>query len=249
MQYTRLVPKKILILIIVVVLSVVGVFWLTHKRQQKVAKSTAQTSTFNKSQNSIDDPSSPWVIVNKQRALPSSYMPANLVTPKTPVRTQAGDPEMELRSDAAQALEPMISDAKKAGLNLMVVSGYRSYQSQDTVYKAAVAQDGQTKADQYSARPGHSEHQTGLAVDLGYVDRHCELDACFGETDAGRWLAAHAHEYGFVLRYKDGTQHIVGYNYEPWHFRYTGKDLSNEVNKSGQTLEEFFNLPSAPNYK
>lgn len=207
----------------------------------------AAPPAFDKQQYSLDDPASLWLIVNKQRSMPASYTPAGLRQPAVPVRS-SGTSEMLLRPEAAAAVEKMVVEAKAEGINLMLVSGYRSYGLQQSVYRGNVAREGQASADKTSARPGHSEHQTGLAADLGATSRLCQLEACFGETPEGRWLAAHAHEYGFVVRYPNNQQAIVGYTYEPWHMRFVGAELAAEVFKSNQTLEEFFGLPPAPNY-
>lgn len=207
---------------------------------------TAQPA-FDKSMYSIDDPASLWFIVNKQRPAPASYTPGNLRQPNVRVRS-SGSSEMLLRDEAASAVEQLVSAASAAGINLMLVSGYRSYNLQQAVYAGNVAREGQANADKTSARPGHSEHQTGLAADLGGVNRICELETCFGQTPEGRWLAEHAHEYGFVIRYPEGKEAIVGYTYEPWHLRYVGKELSPEIQKTGQVLEQFFGLPNAASY-
>lgn len=203
--------------------------------------------TFDKQQFSLDDPASLWVVTNKQRPLPASYTPSGLRQPSVPVRA-SGSNEMLLRDEAASGVEQMVTAAASQGISLMLVSGYRSYGLQQAVYGGNVAREGQANADKTSARPGHSEHQTGLAADLGLKSRQCELDQCFGQTAGGKWLAEHAHEYGFVVRYPDGQQGVVGYTYEPWHMRFVGKELAAEVQKSGQTLEQFFGLPNAPNY-
>lgn len=183
-----------------------------------------------------------WV-VNKARPLsPKTYVPSNLVTPD--VRTRAGG---TVRSDTAAALEQLFTAAKAAGHDPMMSSGYRSYQSQTSVYNSYVAQDGQAKADTYSARPGYSEHQTGLAVDVCNAG-NCVLEESFGATPFGKWIAANAHAYGFTIRYPQGKQHITGYTYEPWHLRFVGTGLAAELHQSGQTLEEHFGLPAAPDY-
>lgn len=215
---------------------------------QSSEEKASKQHTFNKNANSTTDPASLWVIVNKHKALPSAYVPSNLRNPNVPLRLDAGSPEMKLRDEAATASETMVADAKREGINLMLVSGYRSFADQQAVYQSFVAQDGQAKADATSARPGHSEHQTGLAADFGTIDRKCELETCFGDTNAAKWLVTHAPKYGFILRYPKGSQHIVGYEYEPWHFRYVGKDLAAEVNRTNKTLEEFFGLEPAPSY-
>lgn len=184
-----------------------------------------------------------WV-VNKRRPLnPKTYVPPNLVGPG--VKTRAGG---TIRADVAAALRQLFVAAKSAGHDPMFSSGYRSYQTQVSVYNSYVASDGQAAADTYSARPGYSEHQTGLAVDVCNAGS-CALVQSFGNTSFGKWLAAHAHEHGFTIRYKQGKQHITGYTYEPWHLRYVGKTTAAQLHASGKTLEEHFGLPAAPDYQ
>ncbi len=209
-----------------------------------------EAPAFDKTAESITDPSSPWVVVNKKRLLePRDYTPADLVIPDIPLRQKNGGEEMQLRAETATALEAMAAAAKQDGIHLMLASGYRSYNLQKTVYNRNVAQLGQAKADTESARPGHSEHQTGLVADLEPLDRSCEIQACFADTPEGKWLAAHAHEHGFIIRYPEGKQAETGYIYEPWHVRYVGKSLSAELHKTPQaTLEAFFGLEKAGNY-
>lgn len=196
------------------------------------------TPMFDKSLYSLTDPASPWVIINKVSALPSSYAPSDLTSPAI-----GGF----VRKQAADALNIMVTAASNEGLSLVMLSGYRSYNTQISTYNAYVAKDGQAAADTYSARPGHSEHQSGWAADLGTGS--CDLQICFGEAAAGKWLATHAHEYGFIIRYPAGKEAITGYQYEPWHLRYVGVELSNELHKTGQTMEEFFGVvPTAQPY-
>ena len=157
---------------------------------------------------------------------------------------------MQMRAVTATALEQMFSAAKLDGINLQVVSAYRSYSYQQTLYSGYVSEVGQAAADEESARPGYSEHQTGLAVDIGAANGVCVLEACFGSTPEGEWLAANAYKYGFLLRYPADKTAITGYEYEPWHFRYIGTALSDEMHKEGiQTLEEFFNVSGGTAYK
>lgn len=209
-----------------------------------------ESESFNKRQLSIDDPNSLWVVVNKSRPLnPTNYTPPDLVVPNVPLRYASDFEEMKIRSETASALEQMTASAKSEGVNLMLASGYRSYDLQTTVYNNFVGNQGKETADTQSARPGHSEHQTGLAIDLEPTDRSCEIEDCFATTKEGIWLAKNAYKFGFIVRYQPNKQAIVGYKYEPWHFRYVGKDLAAELNKRGdQTLEEFFGLPPSPNY-
>lgn len=199
---------------------------------------------FDKAAHSIDDPSSIWIVANKLRQLqPASYVPGDLTAPQ--VDSTNGQP---LREEAARATETLVAAAAADGVYLQMISGYRSYDTQVSVYGGYVANYGQAAADTTSARPGHSEHQTGLSVDFDGADG-CMLDACFGETAAGQWLTSHAAEYGFTERYPSGLEHITGYMYEPWHYRYVGSDLALELRAQGiLTLEEFFELPAAPDY-
>ena len=156
---------------------------------------------------------------------------------------------MQLNTETAQALETLVAAAKEENLKFVLVSGYRSYDTQKTIYDSEVKGFGQAVADTESARPGHSEHQTGWSLDLGRSDGKCEIEACFADTPEGQWLAANAHTYGFIIRYPKDKTDVTGYVYEPWHLRYVGTDLSEEMHRTGiQTLEEFFNLPHAPTY-
>lgn len=200
---------------------------------------------FDREEHSIDDPASIWVVSNKQRPLsPADFAPGDLSMPEG-VENEFSQP---LREPAARAVESLVAAAAADGLNVRIISAYRDYATQVALYNGYVARDGQEAADTYSARPGHSEHQTGLAVDF---DDHgaCYLASCFGETPAGSWLAEHAAEYGFVLRYPEGKQEVTGFMPEPWHFRYVGPELAEEMRASGvTTLEEFFGLPAAPGY-
>ncbi|MFV0433460.1 MAG: M15 family metallopeptidase [Leucobacter sp.] len=200
---------------------------------------------FDRTAHSIDDPMSIWVVSNKQRPLdPIDFAPSDLSMPEG-VENEFSQP---LREPAARATEALVAAAAEDGQNVRIISAYRDYATQVSLYDSYVARDGQEAADTYSARPGHSEHQTGLAVDF---DDHgsCYLAACFGETPAGEWLAENAAEYGFVLRYPEGMEQVTGFTYEPWHFRYVGPKLAAEMQRTKTaTLEEFFELGAAPGY-
>lgn len=207
--------------------------------EQKTAQPKATQASFDKTRYSYDDPASIWVVSNKQRPLnPKNYIPADLIS--------VGGGQ-QLRKEAADNLTLLIEAAKTAGYTLQPLSGYRSYTTQVTVYNNEVKTYGQATADTQSARPGTSEHQTGLAIDIG--GGGCGIEDCFGDTPEGKWLAANAHTFGFIIRYPEGKQSITGYRYEPWHIRYIGKELAAEMQQKGVlTLEEFFGLPAAPNY-
>ncbi|GAA1571152.1 M15 family metallopeptidase [Leucobacter aridicollis] len=200
---------------------------------------------FDRSAQSIDDPASLWVISNKSRPLdPVDWAPSDLVA-TSGVENEFDQP---LREPAARAVEALIGAAADAGHSVWIISAYRDYGTQVALYDGYVDRDGAAAADRYSARPGHSEHQTGLVVDL---DDHgdCYLDGCFGDTPAGKWLAENAADYGFVIRYPEGKEQVTGFMPEPWHFRFVGTELALEMRDQGvTTLEEFFGLPAAPDY-
>ena len=201
---------------------------------------------FDTTRFSIDDPTSIWVVSDKRRPLnPVDYVPPDLVD--TPVSFQNAP---SLRAEAAAAMASMFAAGKAEGAGAMTLqSAYRSYSTQVTVYNRYVSSRGQAAADLTSARPGHSEHQTGLAADISPLPLTCVLDACFGDTAQGQWLAANAWRFGYLLRYPADKVAITGFEYEPWHFRYIGIDLATEMHNTGlTTLEEFFGLPAAPDY-
>ncbi len=247
-------PKKLFYgFVVLIALGLVA--WLTLYKpankavapgQKSVSQpnSPHQTSTFNKQQYSIDQAGSLWWIVNKTRPLePATYAPDDLMVPAIPLRVSSGDSEMRLRKEAANALEQLAQTAKQDKINLMLASGYRSYQLQVAVYNANLQKYGQAGADKQSARPGTSEHQTGLAADMEPVSRECETEQCFADLPEGKWLDANAYKYGFIIRYPLDKEAITGYEYEPWHIRYVGTDLSNELHKQNTpTLEDFFNI-------
>lgn len=202
--------------------------------------------TFDRRQFSIDDPASIWVVANKLRPLdPKNYAAPDLVS--TPVK-YVNTPT--LRQVAADAVVAMFAAYRaESGKELQIQSAYRSYDVQVNVYNGWVAQLGQEGADLTSARPGHSEHQTGLALDISSVPAVCALDQCFADTPEGKWLAANAYKWGFILRYPNGKTNITGYEFEPWHYRYVGVDLATAMHDTGiPTLEQFFSLPAAPDY-
>lgn len=200
---------------------------------------------FDTSAHSIDDPMSPWVVTNKLRPLnPNNFQPTDLVMPEG-VANEWGQP---LREPAARAAEALIGAAAAAGHDVWIISAFRDYNTQVALYYSYVDRDGQAAADTYSARPGHSEHQTGLVIDLDDYGA-CYLQSCFGDTAAGVWLAEHAAEHGFILRYPAGKEAITGFMAEPWHFRYVGIELAQEMKRTNTlTLEEFFGLEAAPDY-
>jgi LAS superfamily LD-carboxypeptidase LdcB/putative cell wall-binding protein len=191
--------------------------------------------------------SSAWVLVNKHNALrPVTYVPSGLVVPH--VTYPNGQ---RLRSTAAAALTTMFAAARSEGAGTMAIaSGYRSYATQRSVYAHRVSTNGKAYADKWIARPGYSEHQSGLSLDIKPVgNRSCSVHNCIGSTPQGAWLRGNAWRFGFVLRYESGYTGVTGYNSEPWHFRYVGVPLSTAYHRGGwHSLEQFLGEPAAPTY-
>ena len=249
--------KKLLLGALILTLLTVG--WLLRPWNDKPALPTSKQSIrqsqpnntvqFNKKLLSISDPSSFWVIVNKQHPLvPVSYRPRDLVVPAVPLRVP-GNESMQIRKATAEALQTMFAAAHNDGVNLMLSSGYRSYDYQMALYNGYVKSQGQVAADTQSARPGYSEHQTGLALDVEPTSRQCEVEQCFVNIAEGKWVAANGYKFGFIVRYAADKVAISGYEYEPWHIRYIGIPLATEMhNRHIETLEEFFNVSGGVNY-
>ncbi|WP_062525526.1 M15 family metallopeptidase [Demequina rhizosphaerae] len=191
----------------------------------------------------VDDPASLTVVVNKQRPLdPADYVPEDLVT----VEGIPGG--VTMRAEAAAAMTALHDAAVEEGAGFSISTGYRAYDLQSSLYTGYSRSRGQAGADRFSARPGYSEHQTGLAADVG--NGVCTLQACFATTAAGQYLAAHAWEHGFIVRYPEGSAAVTGYIYEPWHLRYVGLEVAAAMHDGGiATLEEHFGLDPAPDYR
>lgn len=160
------------------------------------------------------------LVVNKTYSVPQDYAPGDL----TP--------------ECKEAFDELAAAAARDGFNIYVLSGYRSYETQTGLYNRYCARDGQEKADTYSARPGHSEHQTGLAIDVNSVSYS------FASTPEGQWIAANSYKYGFIVRYGQNKESLTGYAYEPWHIRYVGVAMAQAVYDSGLCLEEYLGISS-----
>src|SRR5690625_1806734 len=178
------------------------------------------------------------VLVNKHNGLTDYYEPDDLVTVEVP--TVLENPEVrQLRQVAADALFEMFEEAKNDGIYLHARSGYRSYETQVALFNNYVAEHGEEAANKFSARPGHSEHQTGLVMDVTSESVKFQLTEAFGETAEGVWIKENAHRFGFIIRYPEGKENITGYVYEPWHLRYVGEEVAEAIYESGLTFEEF----------
>jgi D-alanyl-D-alanine carboxypeptidase len=206
---------------------------------------------FNPPKYSIDEADSIWVVINKQRQIsPLKYQPKSLAFPafaKPKVQNPFG---LQMREEAAVATVDLATAMAEAGKGTLILnSGFRTYKNQQGLYNRTRDTRGLAVAEKLSARPGHSEHQLGLAADFSVRGQGCVIMVCFGKTEAGIWLAENAHEFGFVLRYPKGYKPITGFQYEPWHFRFVGVELATEMKTKGiKTLEEFWGLESAPDY-
>jgi D-alanyl-D-alanine carboxypeptidase len=199
---------------------------------------TTTTTTVAGALPSFTDPASVAVLVDKAHGLPPGWKPPDLVAADVPFTFAGQDPKRLLRAEAAAALEALFADAAAAGVPLRAVSGYRSEATQADLYGLAVDQHGRAAADRTNARPGHSEHQTGLAMDVTGLDGRCPAEDCFAGTPEARWLAAHAADHAFVVRYPEGREAVTGYAYEPWHLRYVGPAVAAELTRRGLTLDE-----------
>ncbi len=188
----------------------------------------------------VADPKAINVLVNKSKNLPDTYVPDDLVS-LIDVPTVLENPEInQLRKTAYLALKDMFAAAKDEWeFELFARSGYRSYNTQNSLYKSYVTNSGQAAADKFSAKPGQSEHQTGLAMDITCAAMNFKLDDTFGDTDEGKWVQENAHRFGFIVRYPKGKEDITGYLYEPWHIRFLGVELATKVFESGLTFEEY----------
>ncbi|URN95685.1 MAG: D-alanyl-D-alanine carboxypeptidase family protein [Candidatus Pristimantibacillus lignocellulolyticus] len=188
----------------------------------------------------IAKPESIPVLVNKQNKLPENYVPKDLVYTSIPFTFKEKTEKKKMRSEASTAIGELFKAAKKQGVNLLGVSAYRSHTTQTALFNSYVKRDGYDKAITYSALPGTSEHETGLAIDVTGGDGKCAAQDCFGGTKEAKWLQDNVAEYGFIIRYPEGKESITGYKYEPWHLRYVGKSKAQTIMSKGITLEEYF---------
>lgn len=188
---------------------------ISNNEENDISKKQVDIQEGNLSQNSIEkNYINGILLVNKEHALPSDYNPGT-------------------NQEALQAFNNMKSIASKNGISLWIVSGFRSYQTQESIFNRNVGMYGEETANTFSAKPGQSEHQTGLAFDIN------STRWAFSETREAKWLAENCWEYGFIIRYPKEKENVTGYVYEPWHIRYVGKDLALKIKESGLCLEEY----------
>lgn len=173
-----------------------------------------------------------YLIVNKYNYLPSNYTPKNLIK-----ADEYSKENLYINKEAYEAFKKMALDANLNNLNLRIISAYRSYEYQENLYNRYLENDRQDIVDTYSARPGHSEHQTGLAID---IDNKKSLYTDFEKTNEFKWMINNCYKYGFILRYPENKEHITGYMYEPWHYRYIGIKESTYIHNNNLTYEEYY---------
>lgn len=173
-------------------------------------------------------------LVNREFAVSSDYEPDDLVLPNV---KRTGNTVM-LRAEAANALEQLFAAAKEQGHTLVAVSGYRSYRTQSNIFARKVNSVGKRAAMLLVAPPGTSEHQLGLAMDIG-CQGEMGLESSFGRTEEGKWVAQNCHRFGFIIRYKEEWTDITGYAYEPWHLRYIGEEHAQRVWEADIPLEYY----------
>ena len=190
-------------------------------------------------------PSSKTVLVNRVYLLPSDYIPPNLVVPNVKFSFTYSSDKRKLRKVAADALERLFQAGEKEHVELYCVCGYRSYARQIQIYDINIDTRVQAATDAVSAKPGSSEHQTGLTIDVSARSVNFRLDQSFGDTTEGQWLAKNAHLYGFIIRYPYGKTEITGYSYEPWHIRFVGKTVATYLYENKLTLEEYYGVEDA----
>ena len=186
----------------------------------------------------IKNPEGIDVLVSKKLWLSKDYIPLNLVLPKVNFLPDTNSEAQLLRKEAAKALEKLFKKAHKDKIELYAVSGYSSYRRQGEIFKSNLKIDG-VAANKYSARPGQSEHQTGLAMDVTCEDIKFLLSREFENTKEYEWLCDNAYKYGFIIRYPKGKEKITGYDFEPWHLRYVGEEIAKEIYTKNITLEEY----------
>ena len=187
----------------------------------------------------VTPPYSILVLVNKKNVLKEDYVPEDLK--KLEVFAPGRQESVKyLREEAADAIIELVNGAAEDELEILPTSGYRGYELQRIIFESNVKSSGSVdKANETSALPGQSEHQSGLAIDMSCESVNYQIRDSFGETEEAAWLVVNAYKYGFIIRYEEGKEGITGYTYEPWHLRYVGKEIAEFIYEKGITLEEF----------
>jgi zinc D-Ala-D-Ala carboxypeptidase len=216
-----------------------------NSNQTQITKAsylTQETTPDGKIVNVTKYPASIAVVVNKNIYLPKNYVPKDLIFPQVSFLFKEYVAKRMMRREAALQLERMFSAAKKDGIYLSGASGYRSYTTQVAVFNNYVKRDGYEKARTYSAIPGTSEHQTGLAIDVSGSNGYCAVSSCFADTKEAKWLERNSVNFGYIIRYPKGKEHVTGYKYEPWHIRYVGAGMAKDMKARNLTIEEYLGV-------
>lgn len=234
--------KYTVYILLTIILLVAIYLTLTHDVNDKLEIPSA-SNTNNQNQGSkaleISGNQEMLILVNKQNGLSPNYKPDDLtkVNEYAPGRDES---TRYMRKEASDSINLMLEDVKALGLDIVITTAFRSYNLQKIIFENNVLKSGSIEeANKTSAKPGESEHQTGLAADLSSSKINYELNTSFGELDEGKWISQNAWQYGFILRYQEDKVEITGYNYEPWHIRYVGKEFAKYIYENKLTLEEF----------
>ncbi len=253
--------KKTTIVIILSILLVIAISLLllsmyAFKNREEIKKAVQPTlvPTIEASTNEDDSYKLPeellnqnslQVLVDSTHTLSKDFVPQNLATPYLNSTTDV----IQINAEAGEMAKQMKAAAESEGISLTVTSGYMSYQEIEEKAMDIISLNGEEYAKANGYLPGSNEHQTGLAIDFTDDPTNINSDTPFNETAAGQWLYAHAHEYGFILRYPQGKESITGVNFTPNHFRYVGVDVANaiynkglELNDPNYTFEEYYNV-------
>lgn len=197
--------------------------------------STGCDNKFYKNIKDIKNPNDTLVLVNKNNKLKNDFIPDDLIK----LDLKYSNEEKYLKKEAALSFYKLSEDAKKKGYRIIVVSAYRSYTYQEKLFDYYVKEKGLNYALNCSAKPGHSEHQTGLAIDVEGSNFDYDL---FEQSIEFDWMKKNAYKYGFILRYPKGKEHITGFKYEPWHYRYVGEKVAKYIYENNLTFEEYFEV-------
>lgn len=245
--------EKILTIVLIFLVFSGFYFWLAPYAEEGVGESrtdmereqasgdTSAEETFENKENqpeAADHSLDYLILVNKTHGLGQSYKPKDLKSVKYVCKDRP-EAYQKLRKKAAKAFTRLSEAAGKEGKVIKLTTGFRPYEYQKILHKQYVQADGKKRAEQYSAKPGFSEHQTGLCADVSSPSVNYELVQKYGKTKEGKWLAKNAHKYGFIIRYPKDKEAVTGYEYEPWHIRYVGKAAAREIYRQEITLEEF----------
>jgi D-alanyl-D-alanine carboxypeptidase len=223
---------------------------INKRKAEEISTATLPLASYHQTRLASNLGGSDFVVVNKQRPLrPLDYQPVNLREVKSS-KSLDNSRGLQLSDQAATALEELAVEMQAAGAGkLFVNSAFRSFEYQQELFNSKTSQYGLAGALIRSAKAGHSEHQTGLAVDVSVPEQGCAIMQCFGDTVGGKWLAENAWKHGFIIRYEKDTTSTTGYTYEPWHLRFVGLQVSTLYSKTGmRTLEDFWSYPAAEFY-